>query len=437
MSPTPVTPEGPTPAAAPGPADDPSVTSSHTIVVGGGLVGLSCAWFLRAAGQEVTVLEAGLPGGGASRGNAGAICPSMTEPLPAPGMIRQALADITRADAALHVHPAYAPRMAGFLRRFAAAAGAERHARGLDALAQLGRGVIAAYDELAAAGIGRHAGADGYVFVHGSRASAEHEHVAIAEAAARGLCAPPGAIAEGDDLRALEPLLGEGAVAGFHTPGERWIDPSRFVDELAAGCEAVGVEIVPEAAATRLDAFDDGVEVQSAAGRFDADAAVVAAGAWTPELLRSLGVKLAIRPGKGYSFAVRPTPLPRRPIHFGTAHVMAVPMGDRLRVAGTMEFDGSTDRFNPARIEAIVRGLGPSLDVDLSDRTEEWVGPRPMTPDGLPYLGRVPGHERVVVAAGHNMIGLTLAPVTGRVVAGLVTADDPGIDLAPFALDRG
>ncbi len=99
------------------------------LVVGGGLVGLSCAWFLHEAGAEVAVLERGTPGGGASRGNAGAICPSMTEPLPAPGMIRAALADLGRADAALHVHPAYAPRMAGFIRRFAAAVPAERYDR--------------------------------------------------------------------------------------------------------------------------------------------------------------------------------------------------------------------------------------------------------------------------------------------------------------------
>jgi D-amino-acid dehydrogenase len=101
-----------------------------------------------------------------------------------------------------------------------------------------------------------------------------------------------------------------------------------------------------------------------------------------------------------------------------------------------MEFDG-TDRFNAARLGAIVRAITPLLTgVDPSARTEEWVGARPMTPDGLPFLGRSPGHERVVVAAGHNMLGLTLAPVTGRAIAGLVIDDHPGVDLRPFAPDR-
>jgi D-amino-acid dehydrogenase len=416
--------------------DDPRLGDGPVVVVGGGLVGLSCAWFLRAAGAEVTLLEAGRPGGGASRGNAGAICPSMTEPLPAPGMIREALADITRSDAALHVHPAYAPRMAGFLRRFAAAATPARYERGLAAMAQLGRGVTAAYDELAASGIGTGARADGYLFVHASAEHAARERAQIARMSALGLCAEPTEMVAGAALRDLEPMLGPGAVAGFLVPGERWIDPGVFVDELAAGCQAVGVEVVTDASASRIQAFDDGVEVETAAGRFDAATAVVAAGVWTRDLVAPLGVRLPILPGKGYSFAVRSAPQARRAMHLSDAHVMAVPMGERLRVAGTMEFDGSVDRFHARRIEAIARATAPFLDVDLGARAEEWVGPRPITPDGLPFLGVVPGHARVVVAAGHNMIGLTLAPVTGRAIAGLVTAGDAGIDLAPFALDR-
>jgi len=254
--------------------------------------------------------------------------------------------------------------------------------------------------------------------------------------ASMGLCAEPGELLGGADLRAEEPLLGGAAAAGFVEPGERWMDPSRLVDDLASALRARGVAIHTGAGATSIAAFDDGVEVETAAGRHDGACAVVATGAWTPSLLERLGVRLPIRPGKGYSFAVRPSSNARRAVHLSTAHVMAAPMEDRLRIAGTMEFDGTMDRFNPGRIQTIVRAAQPFLDVDLGARDEEWVGPRPMTPDGLPYIGPVPGHERVIVAAGHNMLGLTLAPVTGRVVAGLVTADDPGIDLTPFAVGR-
>ncbi len=403
------------------------------IVVGGGLVGLSCAWFLREAGAEVIVLEKGEPGGGASRGNAGAICPSMVEPLPAPGMIREALANMPRSDAALHVSPSYAPRMAGFLRRFAQAATRDRFEAGLAALARLGRQVLPAYDRLAAAGIGTHAGREGYLFVHKDRSAARQEREQIERMASLGLCTEPGDLLDPDELQELEPMLSDAIQGGYLLPDERWIDPSRFVDDLVEGVRAAGVRIIESAGATRVRSIPDGAAVETHDDIYEAQTVVLASGVWTKELAANLGLKLQMYPGKGYSFAVRPDPLPDRLLYFGDAHVIGAPMGDRFRVAGTMEFDGTTDRLNRGRIEAMVRGLQPLLTgVDLTQRDEEWVGPRPVTPDGLPYLGRVPGHENVVVAAGHNMLGLTLAPPTGQAIAGLVTTEDPGIDLAPF-----
>jgi D-amino-acid dehydrogenase len=412
------------------------VSGPRVVVIGGGLVGLSCAWFLRAGGAEVVVVERGAPGGGASRGNAGAICPSMAEPLPAPGMIRHALTNMLRRDAALFVHPTYVPQMAGFLRRFAFAATRGRFEAGLAAMQQLARGVLDAYDELAANGVGTQVSTAGYLVVHGSREEAVGERRAIARMAADGIGRSPGEILDSTELRALEPILSDAARFGFELPGERSIDPSRLVDELAADLLIKGAHIQPDDAAVAIRDPGGQITVATEHGAVEGDVVVVAAGAWSPELLAPLGLRLPVLPGKGYSFALRPEAMPRRVLALEQAHVMATPMGERLRVAGTMEFDG-TDRFNTARVDAIVRGITPLLaGVDPSSRTEEWVGARPMTPDGLPFLGRCPGHERVVIAAGHNMLGLTLAPVTGRVIAGLVLEDDPGLDLRPFAPDR-
>ncbi len=414
-----------------------TVSGERLLVVGGGLVGLSCAWFLRDAGFEVVVLERGAPGGGASRGNAGAICPSMAEPLPAPGMIRHALANLTRPDAALHVHPTYAPRMARFLRWFRQAATQERFDTGLTALAQLARDATDAYDALAAAGVGRFARRTGYVLAHTSWSAAEEERAAIARMAALDLCAPPSEVLDGEDVRELEPILSDAVRAGVFLPEERSIDPSLFVDELAAALRERGVELREDAEATVVRDSRHGVAVDTARGTVAGDRAVLAAGVWTRELVAPLGLSLPLYPGKGYSFAVRPEAMPTHVLSFGDAHVMATPMDGRLRVAGTMEFDGTTDRFNGRRVEAIFRALAPFVQgVDLSERGEEWVGPRPITPDGLPFLGPVPGHERVVVATGHNMLGLTLGPATGRAVASLLADGDAGIDLAPFAPAR-
>ncbi len=418
--------------ARPTPPDGP------VVVVGGGILGLSCAWFLRRAGADVIVLEMGATtGGGASRGNAGAICPSLSEPLAAPGMFRSVLDDLRRRDAALHVHPSYMPQMAGFLKRFARSGTAAAYRRGVHALAQLGRGVPHAYDLLAEDGIGTHAYRGGYLVAHRSRDAAVEERARIFDMAALGVCARPEPLLEVAALHATEPLLGDAAVAGFVIPGERWIDPSLLLDDLTTAVRDAGVDLRTAAGVTSIHDLGDAVEVDTARGRVDGAVVVVAAGVWSRDLVAPLGVKLPMHAGKGYSFAVHPARMPERVLHLPDAHVMATPFGDRLRIAGTMEFDGTTERFNPERIAAIVDGLAPMLrDVDLHDRTQEWVGPRPMTPDGLPVLGAIAGHPRVVLATGHNMLGITLGPVTGATIAKLLVAGDAGIDLAPFSAQR-
>jgi len=408
------------------------------VVVGGGIVGLSCAWFLRDAGAEVIVLEAGeQTGGGASRGNAGAICPSLVEPLAAPGMVRAALDDLRRPDAALYVHPAYMPQMAGFLLRFTRSGTAAAYDRGATALVQLARGATAAYDRLADAGVGLHARRDGYLMVFGSQEAAAEERARVIGVSALGVCSPPEPLLSGVQLRAYEPLLGDAAVAGFVIPAERWIDASLLVDDLTAAVRDAGVDLRTGVTVSALHDLDDAVEIDTPGGTVEGAVAVVAAGVWTRDLVAPLGVKLTMQAGKGYSFALRPPRMPGHVLELHDAHVMATPLGDRLRIAGTMEFDGTTDRFHPERIQAIVRRLAPLLPtVDLSDRTEAWVGPRPMTPDGLPILGPLAAHPRIVLATGHNMLGVTLGPVTGEVIAGLVFGDGPGIDLSPFAPAR-
>jgi D-amino-acid dehydrogenase len=164
------------------------------------------------------------------------------------------------------------------------------------------------------------------------------------------------------------------------------------------------------------------VRVHTVDGPVDADAAVVAAGVWSREVARGLGVDLDIFPGKGYSVALRLDRAPARLVHLGDAHVVVTPMAKGVRLAGTMELDPHHDRFNPRRIAGIVAAARPYLEgAHWDELGNEWVGARPMTPDGLPAVGPLPGHDRVYLASGHNMLGLMLAPVTGRLVADLVT----------------
>jgi D-amino-acid dehydrogenase len=149
------------------------------------------------------------------------------------------------------------------------------------------------------------------------------------------------------------------------------------------------------------------------------------------------GVRTEEAAGKGYSFSVPAGSLPRRLVHLGSAKAVLAPLGKEVRVAGTMEFDRDPDRFRQGRVEALVAAARPYLPgADWERREQEWMGPRPMTPDGLPLIGPVPGRPRVLLATGHNMLGLMLAPATGRLVAGLVTGEaKPGL-AARFAPGR-
>jgi len=411
--------------------------AERVVVVGGGLVGLCSAYFLRRAGADVVLLERDRVGSGASRGNAGEICPGEAEPLPAPGLVRHAIGNLFRRDAAFFVEPRFAPFMTGFLLRLAGHCTRPAYERGLSAMAQLSGRTFELYDELARGGIAVGMGTDGYLKCCSSVEVARDARDELARMAGRGFAQQPGPVLGADELAEVEPAVSEHTLAGFVQPGERWIDPSGLVDRLTDALRAMGVEVVEGARVTQVREGGGRVVVEGSLGRFEGEAVVVAAGAWSRELCRALGTRLSMQPGKGYSFSVRPRSVPRRVLNFPDAHVIATPMGERLRFAGTMEFDGTYDRFDRRRIEAIVRGVSPYLrGIDWAERSEEWVGPRPMTPDGLPYIGLLPGRSRVFVAAGHNMLGVTLAPPTGKVVADLVLSGDPGIDLAPFSPSR-
>jgi D-amino-acid dehydrogenase len=388
-------------------------------VVGGGLVGLCCAHYLAEAGLRVTVLERDRVGSGASRGNAGEICPDLVEPLPAPGVISAALRTVHRPESPLYVHPTISRDLSRFLIGFTRHATRARYAAGVRDLAALATGTFALFEQLEAAGVDANARKTGYLFVHGSPGAA---HAAWHRFAGLGAPLDPSGVLDAAGLAELEPCLGPAARAGFVVEDQWSVDPNLFVDRLAELLRHRGVDIAEGSRVTGLESRPGGVRVRTVDGPLDADAAVLAAGVWSREIARGLGLDLNIFPGKGYSLSLRLDRSPSRLVHLGDAHVVVTPLAKGVRLAGTMEFDPDHDRFNPRRIAGIVAAARPYLDgAHWDELGGEWVGPRPMTPDGLPAIGPLPGHRRIYLASGHNMLGLMLGPATGRLVANLVT----------------
>jgi D-amino-acid dehydrogenase len=231
------------------------------------------------------------------------------------------------------------------------------------------------------------------------------------------------------------------AAGAVYFPGDCHLVPHRLLAELERLVAARGVELRFGVQALGWRTADGAPEaLRTSAGELPADDYVLCGGAATPALTRSLGVRLSMQAGKGYSLTLeKPRFSPRVPALFVEARVAVTPMGGALRFGGTMEVAGDDDRVNPARVRGIVKSVPryyPDFRLEDFAGIAPWRGLRPCSPDGLPYLGRLRRCPRVIVATGHAMMGLSLGPVTGKLVAELVSGETPAIDIALLAPER-
>lgn len=392
-------------------------------VVGGGLIGLFSAHQLLERGYAVTVLEAasGL-GGGAARVNGGWVCPARSDPLPSWGVVRDGMRSLISPGSGSFLLSARAlPRVAGYLARFLSSSGGRTFSRSWDELDLLNRRTAGLVDELVAARIIDDLQDEGFLMLHPTREEAEASRASLLAVSRRGLCPAPEPILERRALLELEPGLGDAAQFGFVHRGDRWLDPSRLVDRLGESLRSRGVRILEDMAVLAVRQRGMQVELATRSGVVDTAHAVIAAGAWAEPLLRPLGIRGYVTPGKGYSFTIHPEHPPTHVLRLGETHVGVTPMGGRARVVGMVELDGTPEGLRAGRIDVMKRKAAPYLTgVDWDASTDERVGPRPMTPDGKPLIGCAPGADRVVVATGHNMLGLSLAAPTASLVADLV-----------------
>jgi D-amino-acid dehydrogenase len=409
-------------------------------VIGGGMVGLSVAWFLQERGVQVTIFDRDqlttgptAAGAASSWGNAGWLTPGLATPLPEPAVLRYGLRVLWRADSPVYVPPVADAGLARFVAGFVRHSTRRRWQRAMRALVPLTRAALTAFDELAAGGVSAPTRAAA-PFLAGYRQRADLDDLLAELTEVRAAGQPVEAeVLDADVARELEPLLSERVRHVASVRGQRFCDPGRFVAALADAVRERGGMIHEAAAVDGVRQAGDRVEVLGPHPPDGAFAAVVlATGAWLPRLARPFGVRLPVQAGRGYSFRVATPRPPSGPIYFPASRVACTPIGDGLRVAGMMEFRRPDAPPDPRRIQAVVeatRGLLRGLDLDT--RTDEWVGPRPCTPDGLPLIGRT-ASPRVFVAGGHGMWGITLGPITGRLLADAVVTGTPAPELAPF-----
>jgi D-amino-acid dehydrogenase len=405
-------------------------------VVGSGLVGLATAYELSRRGAEVVVVGDRAPGAGASSNNAGWVVPAESGPVPAPGVVLQTLRWMAKPDSPVYVRPAFSPSFARFFVGMLRACNASAYDRSFAATAALARGTMDALDAWAADGLAfeMHAAGELRAYIDPAAYRGAVEDLPRYERA--GLA--PEALT-GDEARAAVPVLGDGVVGAIRFPNERHVRPQTVVDALAARLDALGATQVRGRVARAWALPSGGAELRGDFGVVRADALVIAAGAWSGRVAALLGSRLPVRPGKGYSVDYVPAQLDMRPVvMLSEAHVAVTPLDGGTRVAGTMEFGRLDERISAVRLRAIQAAPGRYVrawDPDAPTLAAS-AGLRPMMPDGIACIGRLAPFERVYVATGHAMLGLTLAPRTAALLASTILDGADPAELRPFSPAR-
>lgn len=416
-----------------------SSSPKHTVIIGGGIIGGFAAYYLRQTGREVTVVDRGRFGGACSHGNCGYVSPSHVMPLCRPGQIMNGLKGMFSTQRALRIQPRLSPSFWSWMLKFASRcnerdmleAGQARHAL-LQSSAELYKDVIARE------GMQVEWRSDGLLFVFRDQHEFDH-YRGIDKWLVDNFDVRADRIEGSDALTALEPALKPGLAGAWLYRGDSHLRPSSLMSELKRVLIQGGVRIV-ENCEMKSFAGDNGSAsaIRTSADQIAADEFVVCAGSWTPFLNSELGCRIPIQPGKGYSITMaRPRLCPKYPMILEECHVAITPFEQGYRVGSTMEFAGYNTELNKTRLNYLRTGAAQYLHEPTADPVEEeWYGWRPMTWDGKPYIDRSPRFRNVWMAAGHNMLGISMGTATGKLVAEMLDDRPTHIDLKPFRVGR-
>jgi len=406
-------------------------TDVDVIIIGAGVVGMSTALALLESGRTVRVLESGRIGGGSSHGNCGTITPSHSAPLAAPGAIAKALRWMLTPDAPFYLRPRLDPALLVWLWRFAARCNRRDW---LQALSDRGRILLASRAAL----LDCEFGDEGYVCVFRDRAEFDGYCQELPDLAEAGVHSET---MDGAAFEREEPALREGLVGAVRFRLDARLRPDRYISELARAVRERGGEIVEHCPVVSASEHGDGVEVIADGRRHRAGQLVLASGAWSATLGRSLGLswlRTAIQPGKGYSITYsRPELVPKQPITLHERSICVTVWDSGFRLGSTMELSGYDASLNRRRLDALERGAAEYLYMPTGVvKQEEWYGWRPLTFDDLPIIGCAPGRKRTWLATGHGMLGVSMSVATAQLLDELITGKPPHLDPAPYSPQR-
>jgi D-amino-acid dehydrogenase len=421
------------------------MTSSHlpaeiqcdVLIVGGGVIGLASAYELSRAGAKVVVIDKFEPGYGCSYGNAGWITPCFAMPLPMPGMLLKSIRWLSDPESPLYIKPELSPTLISWLLRFMGSMTRKKMLASVDALTAISIQSMSLYRELSKNTDRPFSYEEkGLLMVAQSEDGLNYARSEMELVARNGI---PGRLMREDEIRSFEPAITKRVKGGVFFSAEAHAEPLQVTQCLAHEATKLGAQIISKAEVIDFDLGPQGIQsARTTRGIFRAKQFVLATGSWSHKMGQTLGLRIPVLGGKGYAIITDPlAPNPQRPMMLVEKKVAVTPRDGTLRLAGTLELVNQDESFTTRRVEAIVRGAREFMNVPDQIRYHEiWRGLRPCTPDGVPMIGRTKKYPNLLLATGHQMLGLQSATGSGKLVADLALGRTPDIDPYPFRADR-
>ena len=410
---------------------------SDVLIVGAGVIGLAAAYELSKAGAKVVVIDKFEPGYGCSYGNAGWITPCFAMPLPMPGMLFKSFRWLMDPSSPLYIKPELSPTLISWLLQFMASMTQKKMLASVDALTQLSIQSLNLYKQLSASTDKPFSFEQkGLFMVAQSNDGFKYARSEMELVARNGV---PGKVMNEEEARAFEPSLTKRIKGGVFFSEEAHAEPLQVTQCLAHEAKKLGAQIISKTEVIDFELGPKGIKAaRTTRGIFEADQFVLATGSWSLRMGQTLGLKIPVLGGKGYAIITDPlTPNPLRPMMLVEKKVAVTPRNGTLRLAGTLELVNQDETFTTRRVEAIVRGAREFMNVPDPIRYQEiWRGLRPCTPDGVPIMGRTARYPNLLVATGHQMLGLQSATGSGKMISDLTLGKQPDQDPRPFRADR-
>jgi len=408
-------------------------------IIGGGIIGLSCAYYLHKAGHRVTVYDDGNLKDNCSNINAGMIVPSHIIPLAAPGMIAKGIRWMFDSKSPFYVKPRLNGKLIKWGLKFYSYANKEHVAKSIPLLKEIGLLSKSLYQELNSAKIFDFGYQErGLMTLYKSKEIEREESEAAHLSNKNGVEAHILSLSE---IQKMEPEVKVNARGGVYFTGDAHLIPQLLIANLLHYLEKNGVTIHANTKVIDFSTEKDKVKtLELSDDELTFDEYILATGAWSGIFSAKLHIDLPMQGGKGYSFTLQNgKPNVHIPTLLLDGRVAVTPMGNDLRFGGTMEINGTDLSVNMNRVKGIAQTIPdfyPELNIALPTEQEVWSGLRPCSPDGLPYLGRSKKYKNLVIATGHSMMGVSLGPATGKLVSEIIDEQKTSMNIAAFNPER-